>query len=185
MKINYFRKLYTKLLICLGVPVNTGSSNNHNYSGLSPKPVNKHNKTSENDATSLERFIKGQNNGYGSYESALREVRKGYKVSHWIWYVFPQLRGLGHSRRSLYYGIADRKEAEAYLAHPILGARLREITTALLEHEGKHPESIFGSIDTLKVKSCMTLFDSISPDDIFAEVLDTFYNGERDKNSLI
>ncbi len=138
-----------------------------------------------NDKTNLERFLQAQNAEYGNYESALREVKKGRKVSHWIWYIFPQLRTLGHSRRALYYGIADRKEAEAYLNHPILSARLREITTALLEHTGKHPESIFGSIDTIKVKSCMTLFDCVSPNDIFAEVLDTFYEGKRDKKSIV
>ncbi|MDE6562150.1 MAG: DUF1810 domain-containing protein [Muribaculaceae bacterium] len=81
--------------------------------------------------------------------------------------------------------MTGREEAEKYLKHPILGVRLREITEALLEHEGKYPETIFGSIDAMKVKSCMTLFDSVSPNDIFVEVLDLFYEGEKDVNSIV
>lgn len=134
---------------------------------------------------SLERFIEGQKTPHADYEVALNEVRKGRKISHWIWYIFPQLRGLGQSKRSYYYGIANRQEAEAYLRHPVLGKRLREITGALLEHEGRYPQSILGRIDALKVQSCMTLFDSISPDDIFAEVLDAFYEGIRDPQSIV
>ena len=133
----------------------------------------------------LNRFIEGQSTRYGDYETAYEEISKGRKVSHWIWYVFPQLKGLGHSRRSIYYGIADRKEAEAYLRHPVLGGRLREITNALLRHEGRDPEAIFGSIDANKVRSCMTLFDCISPNDIFGDVLDIFYEGKRDPNSIV
>ena len=133
----------------------------------------------------LNRFIEGQSTRYGDYKTAYEEISKGRKVSHWIWYVFPQLKGLGHSRRSIYYGIADRKEAEAYLRHPVLGERLREITNALLRHEGRDPEAIFGSIDANKVRSCMTLFDCISPNDIFGDVLDIFYEGKRDPNSIV
>lgn len=133
----------------------------------------------------LNRFIEGQSTPYGDYKTALEEISKGRKVSHWIWYVFPQLKGLGHSRRSIYYGIADRKEAEAYLRHPVLGERLREITNTLLRHEGRYPEAIFGSVDAKKVKSCMTLFDCISPNDIFGDVLDIFYEGKRDPNSIV
>lgn len=133
----------------------------------------------------LERFIDGQCTSYADFERALNEVRNGHKVSHWIWYIFPQLRGLGQSRYSYYYGISDRTEAEEYLRHPILGVRLRTITEALLEHEGKYPEAIFGSIDAMKVKSCMTLFDCISPNDIFSKVLDLFYEGKRDERSLV
>lgn len=134
---------------------------------------------------SLDRFIEGQNTSFADYTIALNEVKKGRKISHWIWYVFPQLRGLGQSKRSHYYGIANRQEAEVYLKHPILGQRLREITNALLEHEGKYPQSIFGSVDAMKVQSCMTLFDCVSPDDIFADVLDIFYEGERDPQSIV
>lgn len=137
------------------------------------------------DDNNLNRFIKGQATPYADYETALKEIENGHKVSHWIWYVFPQLKGLGHSRLSQFYGITGRKEAEEYLRHPILGKRLRKISEALLEHEGKYPEAIFGSIDAMKVKSCMTLFDSISRNDIFANVLEMFYGGTRDERSLV
>ena len=109
----------------------------------------------------LNRFIEGQSTLYRDYDTALEEISKGRKVLHWIWYIFPQLKGLGYSRRSLYYGIADRKEAKAYLKHPVLEGRLREITNALLRHEGRYPEAIFVIIDAKKVQSCMTLFDCI------------------------
>lgn len=133
----------------------------------------------------IERFIKAQDQRYEGYRQALEEITNGNKESHWIWYVFPQLRGLGHSSNATFYGIFDREEAIEYLAHPILGARLREISSALLSHRGKPAEDILGSIDAMKVRSCMTLFDSVSPDDIFAEVLDAFYDGERDPKSLV
>lgn len=133
----------------------------------------------------LTRFLDAQDSEWSMYDEALREVRRGRKSSHWIWYIFPQLRGLGHSWNSTYYGIADRREAEEYLRHPVLGARLREITLALLEHTDAAAVQIFGGIDARKVKSCMTLFDSISPDDIFAHVLDQFYDGRRDPRSIV
>jgi uncharacterized protein (DUF1810 family) len=109
----------------------------------------------------------------------LEEVKNGRKVNHWIWYIFPQLRCLGCSSRTHYYGIADRNEAQRYLEHPILGARVREITEAQLVHKDKTALSIFGDIDAVKVCSCMTMFDFLSPDDIFGEVLNSFYKGER------
>lgn len=137
---------------------------------------------SENDIT---RFIEAQEDPWAGYEIALAEIEHGRKMSHWVWYIFPQLRGLGHSRCSHYYGIADRKEAEEYLAHPVLGPRLREISEALLANTNKSARTILGDIDAQKVKSSMTLFDSILPDDIFADVLDYFYNGERDRNSIV
>lgn len=136
----------------------------------------------DNDIT---RFLDAQDTEWSMYDEALREVRRGRKNSHWIWYIFPQLRGLGHSRNSTYYGIADRREAEEYLHHPVLGARLREITLALLEHTDAAAVEIFGGIDARKVQSCMTLFDSISPDDVFARVLDQFYGGRRDPRSIV
>jgi calpastatin len=135
--------------------------------------------------TDIERFVEAQESPYTGYTQALKEIKTGRKVSHWIWYIFPQLCGLGHSRLSHFYGISDRAEAKAYLNHPILGSRLKEISEALLTHTDKSAEWIFGSIDALKVKSCMTLFDCIAPNDIFSDVLDSFYNGERDKNSLV
>ena len=130
----------------------------------------------------LERFLDGQRFGY---ETALAEMVKGRKQSHWIWYVFPQIKGLGHSPNAQFYGIRDLDEARAYLAHPILGKRLREITAAVLTHKGEDIYGIMGSgIDALKFKSSMTLFDLVSPDDIFAEALDTFYSGQRDKRTF-
>lgn len=137
------------------------------------------------DINDINRFIEAQDAHWMGYDWAMAEITNGRKISHWIWYIFPQLRGLGHSRRSHFYGIADRKEAEDYLVHPILGPRLWEITEALLKHSDKPPERILGDIDAQKVQSCMTLFDSISPNDIFAEVLSSFYNGERDRNSRV
>lgn len=137
------------------------------------------------DENNIERFVVAQEHHSAGYDVALAEIEHGRKMSHWIWYIFPQLRGLGHSRYSRFYGIADRKEAEAYLAHPVLGARLREISEALLANTNKSAVAILGAIDALKVKSCMTLFDCISPNDIFSDVLDSFYNGERDKKSII
>ena len=125
----------------------------------------------------LERFVEAQE---GDYEDALAEIRAGEKQSHWIWYVFPQMKGLGMSWTSEFYGIADLDEAKAYLAHPVLGARLREITAALLQHRRKSARKILGHPDDLKVCSCMTLFDAIEPNGIFAEVLDVFYGGKRD-----
>lgn len=133
---------------------------------------------------SIERFIKAQDSPFNGYEVALEEIRGGYKYSHWMWYIFPQLRSLGHSDMALYYGISDRCEAESYLAHPILAQRIREICQALLEHSDKPIVRILGSIDALKLRSSMTLFDALSPHDIFERVLDTFYNGERCAHTL-
>ena len=114
-----------------------------------------------------------------NYEFALKEIRNGQKRSHWIWFIFPQMRGLGFSQNSQFYGITDLKEAELYLIDPILGLRLREITTALLEHNDKSTVEIFGRIDAIKVQSSMTLFDLVSPNDIFDQVLEKYYNGKR------
>lgn len=124
----------------------------------------------------LEIFIEAQKR---DYQLALEEVRAGKKQSHWIWYIFPQMYGLGRSYFAQLYGIHDREEAEAYLNHEILGKRLREITMALLEHGAYSAEEIFGDLDAMKVRSCMTLFDVISPEDIFAEVLNKFYANKR------
>lgn len=124
----------------------------------------------------MKRFIEAQKR---DYQLALDEVRAGKKQSHWIWYIFPQMYGLGRSYFAQLYGIRDLEEAEAYLNHEILGKRLRDITMALLEHDVCSAEEIFGDLDAMKVRSCMTLFDLISPNDIFAEVLVKFYNGER------
>ena len=122
---------------------------------------------------SLERFVDAQER---MYEMALAEVKSGKKLSHWIWYIFPQLKGLGESYNSHYYGIDDLEEARAYLQHPVLGTRLREITLTLLQHQEKRAVEIFGIIDALKVSSCMTLFNEVAEDDLFSQVLDIFYH---------
>ena len=119
-----------------------------------------------------------------NYEFALKEIQNGQKRSHWIWFIFPQMRGLGFSHNSNYYGIVDLDEAKAYLEDSILGARLREITQALLAHNDKTAVEIFGSIDAMKVKSSMTLFDLVAPNDIFAQVLLQFYDEERCPKTL-
>lgn len=130
---------------------------------------------------SLERFVNAQENPYSGYERALEEMKQGQKRGHWIWYIFPQLRGLGFSDMAQYYGICGKQEAREYLQHPVLGARLREITETILLHAGQTTaeDLMNGEIDALKLRSSMTLFDSVSPDDIFADVLDVFFDGER------
>ncbi len=133
----------------------------------------------------LERFVEAQRGQWNSYATALDEIKRGRKQGHWIWYIFPQMKGLGHSYNSEFYGISGLDEAEAYLSHEVLGERLREITKALLLHTGKPAQSILGFIDDLKVCSCMTLFDLVSPDDIFAEVLDKFYDGKKCEKTLM
>lgn len=132
----------------------------------------------------IRRFIEAQESSFCGYEVALQEVKSGRKRSHWIWYTFPQFRELGHSSRSDYWGIADRQEAADYLAHPLLGARLREITLALLAHKDKPIAEILGVLDVAKLHSSMTMFDAISPNDIFGAVLTTFFSNERDEKTL-
>jgi uncharacterized protein (DUF1810 family) len=129
----------------------------------------------------LQRFVKAQEN---DYETALFEIKKGQKRSHWIWYVFPQFKEFAHSHIAEYYGIEDKGEAEAYLQHPILGQRIREISEALLLHKGKDVKDIFGELDAGKVRSCMTMFDYLSPNDVFGQVLDVFYGGKRGGRTL-
>ena len=130
----------------------------------------------------LERFYKPQDS---EYETALREVRNGRKTSHWMWYIFPQLRGLGHSSMSDYYGISGEEEARAYLADPVLGKRLVEISEALMELEDKDPAGIFGFPDTMKLRSCMTLFAEVSGEDsVFRRVLKAYFDGVRDERTI-
>ena len=125
---------------------------------------------------SLSRFVQAQDR---DYKTALAEIRNGRKMTHWIWYIFPQIEGLEHSCYSNLYGIRDISEARAYLSHPVLGKRLREITGELLKHGDLSAQEILGELDAKKVRSCMTLFDRVSPDDVFAQVLNTFYGGTR------
>ena len=136
------------------------------------------------DEYDLARFLRAQEYESGGYRDALKEVKAGCKREHWIWYIFPQINGLGHSDYQEYYGIKSLDEARAYLCHELLGYRLREITEALLQLNGYTAIGIFGNIDSMKVRSCMTLFDIVSPHDIFERVLDKYYNGERCKLTL-
>lgn len=131
--------------------------------------------------TGLQRFIEAQND---SYVQALKEIRNGRKLTHWIWYIFPQIKGLGFSYNSEYYGITSLQEARDYLENELLRKRLFEITESLLMHKGKDIESIMGDIDALKLKSSMTLFDAVQPGSVFGEVLDEFYGGERCRRTL-
>ncbi|WP_210464265.1 DUF1810 domain-containing protein [Rufibacter roseolus] len=130
----------------------------------------------------LQRFLSAQEE---DYEVALSEIRKGRKQSHWMWYIFPQIRGLGFSETSNFYGIKDLKEAEAYLKHPVLGSRLVQICEALLKLEENNAHRIFGSPDDLKLKSSMTLFAAL-PDTnpVFREVLQKFFHGKQDEKTL-
>ena len=127
----------------------------------------------------MERFIEAQQTKYATYATALSEIRSGLKTTHWIWYIFPQIQGLGYSHMTRTYAIKDINEAKQYLNDEILGPRLREITSALLAVEGRSALEILGDPDDKKVRSCMTLFDFISPNDIFEQVLIKYYNGTR------
>ena len=127
----------------------------------------------------LERFMAAQEY---VYEGVLTELRRGLKTGHWIWFIFPQVAGLGHSETSRYFAIGSLEEARAYLAHRVLGARLHECARIVLETEGRTAEDIFGPTDAMKVRSCMTLFHRAAPDDpVFAQVLDRCYDGVADE----
>ena len=126
----------------------------------------------------LERFVTAQQ---GVYENVLDELRRGRKTGHWIWFIFPQVSGLGQSSMSRHYGITSIDEARAYLAHPALGPRLREAAGIVLGIPGRTAEEIFGSLDAKKVRSSMTLFHRAAPNEaVFRQVLDRFYRGEVD-----
>lgn len=134
---------------------------------------------SEND---LNRFLEAQKR---DYSQALAEMKNGRKQSHWIWYIFPQIHGLGFSTTSEFYAITSLDEAKAYLQHPVLGSRLIEITKAVLAVKGKTANQIMGSPDDLKLKSCMTLFNLLeNADPVFQEVLDNYFNGMQDQKTL-
>ncbi len=133
------------------------------------------------DKYDIARFIEAQE---GVYTIALRELQEGRKRSHWMWYVFPQLKGLGHSYNSEFYGISGTAEAAEYLKDPILGKRLREVSDTILNLPTDNAVEMFGSIDSSKLKSSMTLFDLVSPNDIFARILDKYFNGQQDKLTI-
>jgi len=129
----------------------------------------------------LDRFLEPQRT---AYPRALEEIRNGRKETHWMWYIFPQLRGLGQSDMARYYGIDGINEAKAYLEHPVLGQRLREITEVMLNQPETDPMKIFGWPDNLKLCSCMTLFAQISEDDLFVVALDKLFDGQEDSITL-
>lgn len=130
----------------------------------------------------LSRFLRAQE---ADYPRALNEIRNGRKESHWMWYIFPQLKGLGRSSMAVYYGIRDLGEARAYLADPVLGARLIEISEALLTLGSDDATLVMGQPDDLKLRSCMTLFDAAADSaGVFQRVLDKFYRGQKDARTL-
>lgn len=132
----------------------------------------------------INRFYNAQEHFFYGYKLALSEIRKGRKRGRWIWYIFPQMIGLGTGSMFQYYGIVSIDEAQKYMNDSILSSRFREITNALLSHKDKASVEIFGKMDSSIVKSCMTLFDIVCPNDIFAEVINQFYNGERCTKTL-
>jgi uncharacterized protein (DUF1810 family) len=131
---------------------------------------------------SINRFIREQEN---IYPQVIKELKNGKKVSHWMWFIFPQIEGLGSSSTSKYYSIKTIAEAKEYLAHPLLGKRLLECSKVLLKIEGKSAEDIFGYPDHLKLQSSMTLFSFISPaSTVFLEVLNEYFNNQKDQKTL-
>lgn len=134
------------------------------------------------DNDGLDRFIVAQDS---SYEEALTEIKNGRKQSHWMWFIFPQIKGLGYSPTSLNFAIEDMDEATNYLHHPILGERLITISKALLKHSSKPATQIFGTPDDLKLRSAMTLFAAVdNADPVFQQVLDQYFHGEKDNLTL-
>ena len=134
-----------------------------------------------NDPFDLERFLEAQS----VFEDVRAELRRAAKVGHWMWFVFPQIRGLGHSGMARRFAISSRAEAEAYLAHPILGSRLKECTRLVNLAKGRSIEEIFGVIDSLKFRSSMTLFARVAGDNtVFTAALDKYFGGQPDKLTL-
>ena len=134
------------------------------------------------DPHDLQRFVDAQT---PVYERALEELRAGHKQSHWMWFVFPQIAGLGHSAMAQRYAISGVDEARAYLEHPLLGPRLHACAQAMLLHRDRSVRQILGSPDDLKLRSSMTLFAAVAPEQpLFQQVLDTFFEGEADPQTL-
>ena len=134
------------------------------------------------DPYNLQRFIDAQD---GVIDAALAELRAGLKRSHWMWFVFPQLDGLGHSATAKFYGIGSIEEARSYLEHPLLGRRLRDCVAALQQWAGRRTAAdILGPVDTMKLQSSLTLFDAVEPRSVFHVALLNFFAGQRDEHSL-
>ena len=133
------------------------------------------------DPHDLERFVQAQ---AADFARALAELRAGEKRSHWMWYIFPQFAGLGQSAMSRRYSIKSAAEAKAYLDHPLLGPRLRECFAVLRQLPGRSAHQIFGSPDDLKLRSCATLFAHVSDEKIFSEIIDKYFDGEDDDNTI-
>ena len=130
----------------------------------------------------LDRFIQAQG---CSYKTALAEIKNGFKRTHWMWYIFPQLKELGRSSTAKYYGIENLEEAKMYLTHPVLGTRLKEISEVLLKLETNNPYRVMGDIDGLKLCSSMTLFAEVEGyDSVFGKVIEKYYAGQKDMNTL-
>jgi len=134
-----------------------------------------------NDPFDLDRFVRAQ---AADYDRALSELRGGQKRSHWMWYIFPQIEGLGQSPMSRRYSIKSAAEARAYLDHPVLGLRLRECAAAVNGIAGRSALEIFGSPDDMKLRSCATLFANVSDDNVFEQVLQKYFNGQHDQETL-
>jgi uncharacterized protein (DUF1810 family) len=138
--------------------------------------------TMSGDPFELQRFVDAQ---APVYSYVLEELRAGLKQRHWIWFIFPQMRGLGSSSMAHAYGIGSRMEAEAYLAHPIMGSRLMECTRLVNGVEGRTAEQIFGAVDAMKFRSSMTLFSQVAGEDsVFAEALRKYFSGKADPLTL-
>ncbi len=132
------------------------------------------------DPFCLQRFVDAQDSD-GTYAAALGELQRGRKQGHWMWFVFPQIAGLGRSATSQHFAISGRAEAEAYLAHPVLGPRLRECASALTALPGRDPVAVLGSVDAEKLRSSMTLFAAVAPDEpVFPSVLNRFFADRPD-----
>lgn len=132
----------------------------------------------------LKRFIDAQNEG-NAYKNALKEIGNGQKEGHWMWYIFPQLRGLGRSETAMFYGLIGKAEAKAYLADKVLGGRLREICNSLIQVKGKTAAEIFGPIDSIKLRSSMTLFYLVSgKEEVFRKVLAKYFDEKLDQKTI-
>lgn len=130
----------------------------------------------------LDRFVAAQ---APVYKQVVRELDRGEKESHWMWFIFPQIAGLGHSPTARHFALSGAAEAHAYLAHPLLGQRLRDCTRRVLAHRGRRPEEIFGAVDAMKFRSSMTLFAAVADDPSpFGDALDAYFGGEADEATL-